>query len=95
MNKDELYQKIVPILKKNGVRRAAVFGSFSRGEETKESDLDLMIVLGRPMGMIAFVRMKREIEHVAGRRVDIVVEKSINRHVRPYIEKDLVPIYEE
>lgn len=39
----EIKKKISPILKKNGVKRAAVFGSYARGEEKKRSDVDILI----------------------------------------------------
>ena len=38
-----LKKKIVPILKKQGVLKAALFGSFAKGNETKKSDLDLLV----------------------------------------------------
>ncbi len=46
MNKDkieEIKAKILPILKKYGVKRAGIFGSFVRGEETQESDIDIRV----------------------------------------------------
>lgn len=38
-----IQKKIVPILKNHQVKRAAIFGSYVRGEQTKKSDLDLLI----------------------------------------------------
>ncbi|MBU1622413.1 MAG: nucleotidyltransferase domain-containing protein, partial [Nanoarchaeota archaeon] len=45
MNKEikEIQRKVVPLLKKYGVVRAGIFGSYARGEQKKKSDLDLLI----------------------------------------------------
>jgi len=43
MSIQEIKKKINPILKKNGVKRAAIFGSYARGEEKKRSDVDILI----------------------------------------------------
>lgn len=44
MNKIEsIKKKIVPILKKHGVVRAGIFGSYARGEQNKNSDVDILI----------------------------------------------------
>lgn len=87
-------EKISPIFKKYGVKRARVFGSASRGENTTQSDIDILISLGKPMGMLTYVRMVREIKEKLGRKVDIVTEKSVNKFIKPYIMKDLQNIYE-
>ena len=43
MSIQEIKKKISPILKKNGVKKAAIFGSYARGEEKKRSDVDILI----------------------------------------------------
>ena len=40
---EKLKQKIIRILKKNGIRKAGIFGSFARGENKKRSDIDILI----------------------------------------------------
>ena len=94
MNVSEIQNKISPVLKEYGVKRASVFGSVSRGEDSPKSDVDIMVSLGRPMGMFAYMSLIREIETRLGRKVDLVTEKSINKFVRPLIQHDLKTIYE-
>ena len=93
MDIGDLQKKISPVLGKYGVKRASVFGSVSRGEDTPQSDVDILVSLGRPMGLFAFMRMERELGEVLGRKVDVVTENSVNKHVKPYILKELCPIY--
>lgn len=94
MNILEIQNKILPVLKEYGIKRAAVFGSVSRGDDKPKSDIDIMISLGKPMGMFAYMRLLREMENRLGRKVDLVTENSINKFVRPYIQPDLKTIYE-
>ena len=94
MNISEIQNKISPILKEYGVKRASVFGSVSRGEDSPKSDIDIMVSLGKPMGMFAYMNLIREIENKLDRKIDLVTENSINKFVRPYIQSDLKTIYE-
>lgn len=94
MNVREIQNKISPVLKKYGIKRAAVFGSVSRGDDNPKSDVDIMVSLGKPMGMFAYMDLIREIEKKLDRKVDLVTENSINKFVRPYIQSDLKTIYE-
>lgn len=55
MNISELQKQISPILQTYGVKRAAVFGSVSRGEDKPDSDVDLLVKLGKPMGMFMYM----------------------------------------
>ena len=94
MNILEIQNKISPVLKEYGVKRASVFGSVARGEDSPKSDIDIMISLGKPMGMFAYMGLIREIETRLERKVDLVTENSINKFVRPFIQPDLKTIYE-
>ena len=94
MNISEIQNKISPVLKEYGVKRASVFGSVARGEDSPKSDIDIMISLGKPMGMFAYMGLIREIETRLERKVDLVTENSINKFVRPFIQPDLKTIYE-
>lgn len=90
----EIKQKIVPVLKKYDVTYAGVFGSVARGEDTPESDIDILVSVGKPIGVYQFIAMKEELERAVGKTVDLVSKKAVNRHLAPQIEKDLVTIYE-
>lgn len=94
MNVLDIQNKISPILKEYGIKRAAVFGSVSRGDDSPKSDIDIMVSLGKPMGMFLYMSLIREMENKLGRKVDLVTENSINKFVRPYIQSDLKVIYE-
>ncbi len=96
---DELRDKILPILLPYGVKRIALFGSVVRGEETPESDIDILVELKelgqRPPIGLKWFGIEQELSRLLGREVELVSVRSLSPHVRPYIEKDMVVLYEE
>lgn len=81
--------------KSKPVEKAWVFGSFSRGEETRDSDVDILVVLtpGAHMGL-QFFRMIVDLEQLLGRSVDLVVDGNLLPFARESVEKDKVLVYE-
>lgn len=90
----DIQNKIQPVLKLYGVTYAGIFGSVSRGEDRPDSDIDILVRLGKPMGMFSYMNLIKAIEELLGRKVDIVTEQSLNKYVRPYVIKELKTIYE-
>ncbi len=90
----EIQTKIEPILRSHHIKKASLFGSVARGEDTTHSDVDLLVQLGQPMGMIAYIRFIQEMEHVLNRPMDVITDKNINKHIQSEIQKDLRVIYE-
>lgn len=90
----EVKRKSEPVLRTYGMKRASVFGSTARGEAREDSDVDMLVKLGRPMGMISYSRFVDDLKSALGRDVDVLTENSLNPHLRPHITKDLKIIYE-
>lgn len=86
MTTGAIKKKILPILKRQGVIRAAVFGSFARGEETKNSDIDFLMEIAKNKTFLDLVGLKLEMEDELGRKVDIVEYGSIH----PLIKEDVL-----
>ncbi len=91
----DIQYKIAPILKKYGVVKAGVFGSYARGESHEESDIDLLVVFDKKTNYFDYMVLKDELEDSLGSKVDLVSERNIIPYFREYIYKDLQPIYEE
>jgi predicted nucleotidyltransferase len=72
-----------------GISRMAVFGSISRGDETPESDVDLLVEFSRPVG-IEFIDLGNTLEKELGRRVDVVSRGGIKDKYFKEIERDIV-----
>ncbi len=94
MDITELQKQLSPILEAYGIERASVFGSVARGTAQPDSDIDLLVRLGKPMGMFLFMGLIAAMEQKLGRKVDLLTENSLNKFLKPHIERDLKPIYE-
>jgi uncharacterized protein len=95
MTIEEVKKKAGPIFERHGVIYAAVFGSLARGEDRPQSDVDILIRLGRPTGMVGYMQLIESLEQSLKKKVDLVTEQSLNKRVRPYVMPDLKTIYEK
>jgi predicted nucleotidyltransferase len=77
------------LLRKYPISKMGVFGSYARGEATKDSDIDIAVEITGPMGL-SFIAMADEIENLFGIKVDVVPKRSIKPGYLPYVEKDIV-----
>jgi hypothetical protein len=88
---EELKPKIIEILKKNKIKKAGIFGSYVRGEQKKNSDIDILIEPTKGMGL-EFVGVKLELEDELGRKIDLVTYKGIHPLIKKKILKEEVRI---
>ena len=73
--------------------RIGIFGSVARGENTENSDIDILYQLKTAVGLFNLVRMKDSLEEKLNKKVDLVSEKSIHPKLKSYIMNDLKIIY--
>ena len=78
----QIKKKIIPILKRYGVKKAAIFGSFVRGEAKKNSDIDILVEIKKDISLLDFVGLKLEIEEAIGRKVDLVEYNTLKPFIR-------------
>ena len=72
-----ILQEHMPELEREyGVASLALFGSYVRGEEREDSDLDVLVDLSRPMGMLAFIALGDYLSQLVGKRVDLTTTRS-------------------
>ena len=88
----------VPLLKPYA-RRVSVFGSLARGQSGPDSDIDLLVELKpagqRPILGLKWFRLENELSELFGRKIDMISEAELSRHLKPFVEKDRVLLYEE
>lgn len=77
------------------VKRAYLFGSMARGEADPKSDVDILVELDHslPIGM-KFFMYQSDLEDLLHKKVDLVTTEGLSRHVKPFIDKDKILIYE-
>ena len=94
MTIEDIKLRTDPVFRQYGVSYAAVFGSVARGEDRPDSDVDILVRFGRPTGIVGYMRLIENLETSLHRKVDLVTEQSLNRHIQPYVARDLATIYE-
>ncbi len=84
------YFKAQPVLK------AWLFGSYSRGEQTNESDVDILVQYDRSqrIGLLKIAGMHIDLENLIGHKVDIVEDGTLLPFAQESAEKDKILIYE-
>jgi uncharacterized protein len=81
---NKIKPEIIEILNKNNVKRAGIFGSYSRGEQRKNSDIDILIEPPKGLGF-GFFRISIELEEKLGKKVDLITYNGINPLLRKRI----------
>lgn len=92
IKKNKVIIEIVKTLKKNGIKKASIFGSYARGESKADSDIDILIEPKKGRGLFNFAGIKLEIENKIKKKVDLVTYKSINPYLKPHIKKEQIKI---
>lgn len=82
---------------KKPVRRAYLFGSCSRGEETADSDVDILVDLdkSKPIGLFQYVNMKLDLQDLLHREVDLVETNELLPFAQESANRDKMLIYEQ
>ncbi|MCP5497645.1 MAG: nucleotidyltransferase domain-containing protein [Leptospiraceae bacterium] len=79
---------------KADIERVFLFGSFARGDETQESDIDLLVDTTQTISLIKFIKYKLELEDNLHRKVDMLTVDGISPYILPIIEKEKVLVYD-
>ncbi|MFH1601844.1 MAG: nucleotidyltransferase family protein [Candidatus Shapirobacteria bacterium] len=95
MTTQDISSKIVPVLKSQGVLKAALFGSVARGESKKGSDVDLLVDLANDKNLLDLVGLKLELEDVLKTKVDVLTYDAIYPPLKDIILNEQQVIYEK
>ena len=90
MTIEEIKKRSLPHFQAMGVRRAALFGSFARGEETDESDLDFLVDLPDSLNLLDVVHLKNLLEDEFNRGVDLIEFSCIKPRIRENVLHDQI-----
>jgi hypothetical protein len=71
------------------IKSMAIFGSYSRKEQTDSSDLDILVEFSDNIG-IRFIDLAEELENIIGFKVDLVSKKGIKEKYLQSIDSDLI-----
>lgn len=87
----EILNKLIKnrdVLKRHGVKKIGLFGSYIRGEQREDSDIDFIVVFERP-DFDNFMDLTYYLEGLFGRKVELITDGSLSRYIQPYVEKEI------
>jgi hypothetical protein len=93
MRRDEVLARLAAhreALRQLGVKSLAVFGSVARDEARPDSDVDVLVEFGRPVGLFDFVRVQIRLEEILGCRVDLATPDALRPSMRERILSEAV-----
>ena len=93
--REELFRQrdtVRAIAAKHGATNLRLFGSAIRGDERTDSDIDLLVDLAENRGFRDYLALVEELESLLGRRVEVIIARSLSPHFRPYVEEEARPL---
>ncbi|MGQ4915341.1 MAG: nucleotidyltransferase family protein [Candidatus Asgardarchaeia archaeon] len=76
------------------VKEIGIFGSYVRGEETKDSDIDILVEFEEVPDFFDFIKLERYLEEILGFKVDLQTRDSISPYIRKHIEREVKYVLE-
>ena len=92
IEKISLIFKNKKIKEKYWLEKVRIFGSYARWLNTKESDIDFLVDYKKPLDIILYFSLKKELENLFWKKVDIINNKFLKNKFRDYIKDDLIII---
>ena len=86
---------IQQFFKSQPINKAYLFGSVARGDDRFDSDIDIMVELDKNTDMFQFIGIKLQLEKIFNKTVDLISSNGISPHLKPFIDKDKILIYEK
>jgi predicted nucleotidyltransferase len=90
--KRTLREHLSDLRQRYGVRSFALFGSYVRGEQAPDSDIDILVTFNETPGLLAFIDLEDELSDLLGRPVDLVVEDSLKPRIGERVKREVEPI---
>ena len=74
--------RLASLCREHGATRLRLFGSAARGEESPDSDIDIIVDFERPVGFIELIRFENALAEFFGRSVDLVTEPGLSPFIK-------------
>lgn len=88
----EIRARTAPVFQRHGVVRAALFGSYAKGEATGESDLDILVEFEGEKTLLDLVALQIELEETLGREVDVLTYRALHPRIKDKVLQEQVAL---
>jgi uncharacterized protein len=78
--------------KKYPFSEPALFGSYGRGDQNEESDIDILVDFNSPIDGYEYIRLANELEDLFNQKIDMVSRQGIKSGYLPNVEKNLIHV---
>lgn len=89
---ENIKEKALPILKKANIKKASIFGSYVRGEQTEKSDIDFLVEYPEHTSLFDVVELQQDLQEALGKSVDVGGYKNIKPRIKQRILSEQVQI---
>ncbi len=72
-----------------GVKEIGIFGSYVRGEQRVDSDIDILVELERPIDFFLFIELEEFLSKILQSKVDLVIKKALKPQIKEFILKEV------
>ena len=80
------------LAEKYGVAVVGVFGSFVRGEQKRQSDIDLLVDILHPISLLELVGAEIYLSEVLGSKVDLMPKRDVREELRETVFAEAIAI---
>lgn len=94
MTYQEIENKVISILGEYGAQIIGIFGTYARGVQRPDSDLDLLVNFKERKSLLTLVRIERELSESIGVKVDLLTEGAVSPYLIDRIKSELKVIYQ-
>ncbi len=93
MNQSEVKNIILSHLKGFDPIKVGIFGSYARGDNKKDSDIDILVEFKESPSLLTLIKLENDLSEILGTKVDLVTTGALkNKRIKKSIKKDLINI---
>lgn len=89
-NLNILNQQLYSLKREYGVRKMGIFGSFARGDQKRNSDIDILVEFSKPIGLFKFINLENHLTKTLNRKVDLVTRNALKRAIKNDVLKEII-----
>jgi predicted nucleotidyltransferase len=87
--------RVIEFFRSQPVIRAYIFGSYARGDNSADSDIDILVEVEKGTDLFRFIKIKLQLEKLLNRTVDLVSSNGLSRRLKPIIDAEKILVYEK